>query len=81
MRSAAVEQDRAADPVGDRSVDGAGHGGRHRDKDDLVSLADDPQHPVAVFLAEVGDVEAGRFEDPQTQQAKQTDEGEVERVR
>ena len=37
-------------------------------------------HPVAVFLAEIGDIEAGCLEDPQTQQAEQTDQGEVDRL-
>jgi hypothetical protein len=30
---------------------------------DLVAFADDAQHPVTVFVTEVGDIEAGGFED------------------
>jgi hypothetical protein len=36
---------------------------------------------VAVFLAEVGDVEACGFEDPQAEQSEETDQGEVVPVR
>jgi hypothetical protein len=36
---------------------------------------------VAVLLTEVVDVGPGSFEDPQAEQAEQTDQGEVERVR
>jgi hypothetical protein len=34
-----------------------------------------------MFLAEVGDVDAGGFEDPQAEQAEEADEGEVVPVR
>ena len=79
-RAVGVEQQRAGSAVADGAVDRAGDGRRHRHEDDLVALADDAQHPVAVFLAEIGDIEAGCLEDPQTQQAEQTDQGEVEQV-
>ena len=36
-----------------------------------------PQDPVAVFLAQVGDVGAGGFEDPQAQQPEHGHQGEV----
>jgi hypothetical protein len=36
-----------------------------------------PQHPVAVFLAEVADVGAASFEDSQPEQAEERDQGEV----
>ncbi len=36
---------------------------------------------MTVFFAEVGDVGAGRFEDPQPEQAEHGDEGEVRPVR
>jgi hypothetical protein len=36
---------------------------------------------VAVFLAEVADVQAGGFEDPKSEQAQETDQGEVAPVR
>jgi hypothetical protein len=35
---------------------------------------------VAVFFAEVGDVRAGGFEDPQAEQAEHGHQGEVGRV-
>lgn len=35
------------------------------------------QDAVAVFFAEVGDVRAARFEDPQAEQAEHRDQGEV----
>jgi hypothetical protein len=47
----------------------------------LVPFAAYPQHPVAVFFAEVGDVGAGGFEDPQAEQAKHGHQGEVVRIR
>jgi hypothetical protein len=37
---------------------------RQRDEDRLAAFAEDPEDAVAVFLAEVGDVQAGGFEDP-----------------
>lgn len=33
-----------------------------------MSLAHDAEHAVAVFFAEVADVQSGGFEDPQTEQ-------------
>ena len=50
-------------------------------KDGLLALADDAQDAVAVFLAEVGDVGAGGFEDAQAEQAEKTDQREVGPVR
>ena len=41
---------------------------RQRDQDDLAAFAADAQYPVTVLLAEVADVRAGGFENPQTQQ-------------
>jgi hypothetical protein len=51
-------------------VDGPADRWRQRDQDDLGALAAYPQHPVAVFLAEVSDVRAGGLENPQAQQAE-----------
>ena len=48
--------------------------------DDLVALAAHAQDAVAVFLAEVGDVGAAGFEDPQAEQPEHGDQGEVVRV-
>jgi hypothetical protein len=45
------------------------------------ALAAHAQDPVAVLLAEVGDVGAGGFEDPQTEQAEHGHQREVARVR
>ena len=79
--AAAVEQDRSGGPVADGAVDGAADRGRQRDEDGLVALADDAQDAVAVFFAEVVDVRAGGFEDPQAEQAEQADQREVVPVR
>ncbi|MGD0066672.1 MAG: hypothetical protein ABSB76_24895 [Streptosporangiaceae bacterium] len=62
---AVVEQDRAAGAGSYCLVDGAPDGGRQRDQDDLGAFAAHAQHPMAVFLAEVGDVRGSRLEDPQ----------------
>ena len=62
---AAVEQDRPADPGGYCPVDGPADRGRQRDQDDLGALAAPAQDPVAVLLAEAGDVRTSGFEDPQ----------------
>ena len=48
-----------------------------RDEDHLGALAADSEYAVAVFLAQVADVRAGGFEDPQAQQSEHGDEGEV----
>ena len=75
--AAAVQQDRPGLAAADGPVDRAGDRGRQRHEHDLVALADDPHHTVAVFLAEIADVQAGGFEDPQTQQTEQADQREV----
>ena len=63
--AAAVEQDRPAGAGSDRLVDGSAYGRRQRNKDNLGAFTAYAQHPVAVLFAEVGDVRAGGFEDPQ----------------
>ena len=67
--AAGVQQDRPAAPGGYRPVNGPADRGRQRDQDDLGALAAHAQDPVAVLLAEVGDVRAGGFEDPQAEQS------------
>jgi hypothetical protein len=67
----------AADGVVDCTPDGR----RQRDQDHFGAFAAGSQDAVAVFLAEVGDVGAGGFEDPQAEQAEHCDEGEVACVR
>jgi len=52
----AMEQDRPTGPVADRAVDGPPDRRWQRDLDHLGALAADAQHPVAVFVAEVGNV-------------------------
>lgn len=66
-------------PHGSRSATQAGSrvGRRRIELSDLAAFPGDPQYPVAVFLAEVGDRHAGGFEDPQPEQAEHRDEGEV----
>jgi hypothetical protein len=51
-------------PFSDRVVNGSADGGWKGCEDHLGPFAGDPQHPVAMFLAEVGDVGAAGFEDP-----------------
>jgi hypothetical protein len=75
--AAAVEQDRPVRAVADGAVDGPADGGRERDEDDLGAFAADAQYPVAVLLAQVGDVRAGGLEDPQAQQAEHGHQREV----
>jgi hypothetical protein len=75
--AAAVEQDRAAGAVGGGAVDGPADRRGQRDQDDLGSLAAYTQDAVAVFLAQVGDVGAGGFEDPQAQQPEHGHQREV----
>ncbi len=62
--TAGVQQDRPADRGGHRPVDGPADRWWQRDQDDLGTFAAYPQDPVAVFLAEVGDVGSGGLEEP-----------------
>jgi hypothetical protein len=68
-----VEQDRPGGAAGDGAVDGPPDSGWQWHERGLGALADHPQHPVAVFLAEVDDGRAGRFEDPQAEQCTPDD--------
>jgi hypothetical protein len=49
--AAAVQQDRALRAVADGLVEGAADGGRARDEDGLVALADHSQDALAMVLA------------------------------
>jgi hypothetical protein len=69
-RATAVEQQRPGSVAADGAVDGPADCRGQRDQDDLAAFAADPQDPVAVFLAQIADIRAGSFEDPQTQQAE-----------
>jgi hypothetical protein len=62
-------------------VDGPADRWRQRDQDDLGALAAHTEDPVAVLLAEVGDVRAGGLEDPQAQQTEHGHQREIVRVR
>ena len=79
--AAAIEQDRPLGAVRDRPVDGPAGCWRQRYQDDLGAFAAYPQHPVAVCLAEVGDVRAGGFEDPQAEEAEHGRQREIVWVR
>ncbi|WP_406081373.1 hypothetical protein [Micromonospora sp. NBC_00858] len=59
---------------------GPGHRGRERDEDDFAALAEDAKDAVAVFLAEVADVGAAGFADPQPKESEHGDQREVVRV-
>ena len=63
--TAGVQQDRTASAVADRLVQGSSDRGWQWDEDGLAAFAEDPYDAVTVLFAEVGDVQAGRFEDPQ----------------
>ena len=78
--SRAVEQDRPGPPVADGSFDGSRDSRWKRDQDDSAALADHPEDPVAVFFAEIGDVRAAGFEDPQAEQAQEAHQREVARM-
>jgi hypothetical protein len=62
--AASGPEDRTRVPFSDGVVDGSADGGWDGCGDNLGAFAGDSQHPVAVFLAEVGDVGAAGFEDP-----------------
>jgi hypothetical protein len=75
--AAAVAQQRPLGTAVHSAVDSPPDRGRQRDEDDLGALADHPKHPVAVLLAEVGDVGGARLEDPQSEQPEGGDQGEA----
>jgi len=75
--AAAAEQDRPAGPCADGAVDRPADCWWQRDQDDLAALAADPQHPVAVLLAQISNSGTGGLEDPQAQQAEHGHQGEV----
>jgi hypothetical protein len=50
--------------VADRLVKSSSDRGWQRDEDGLAAFAEDPDDAVAVLFSEVGDVQAGGFEDP-----------------
>ena len=66
-----AQQDRSLDPFADRQIERAGGAWDERDPGGPVALADDLQGAVAAFEAEVLDVGAAGFADPQPVQAEQ----------
>jgi hypothetical protein len=68
------QEHRPACALGDGQVDRPGGPRRQRDGDDLAALAGDRQRPVPAFQAQVLDVGAGWFGDPQPVQREQGDE-------
>jgi hypothetical protein len=79
--AALIEQDRSRFAAGGGAVDRAGDGRWHRDENNPVTLPDDADHAVAMFLAQVADVQAGRFKDPQPEGTEQADQRKVVAVR
>jgi len=75
--TAGVQEDRPAGPGTYCPVDGPADYWRQRHQHDLGALAADPQHPVAVLLAEVGDVRGGGLEDPQAEQPEHRHQREI----
>ncbi len=76
-----IAEDRSGVAAVSGSVDRAGDRRREWDQHCLVSLAADLQHAVAVFLAEVADARSAGLEDPQAEETKHGDQGEVVDVR
>jgi hypothetical protein len=70
---------RAVRAFADGEVDRPGGAGCQRDGDDLATLAGDGQGPVPAVLAQVLDVGAGGFGDPQPVQREQGDQRVLER--
>jgi hypothetical protein len=75
--AAGIQQDRPADPGTYCPVDGPADRWRQRHQHDLGALVAYPQHPVAVLLAEICDVRASRFEDPQAEQPEHGHQREI----
>lgn len=71
----AVEEYGPGDTAADGVVQGTAGGWRERDEYDSGAFADDAEHPVAVSLAEVGDVRPGGLEDAEPEQAEHDDQG------
>lgn len=78
--ASAVEQDRPMSAVGDGPVNGPADCWRQRNQDDFGAFPAHAQHPVAALLAQVGDVRAGGFEDPQAKKAEHGHQREVARI-
>jgi len=79
--AAAVEQDRPTRAGADCRVDGPRDSWWQRNQDDLGALAAHALHPVAVLVAEVGDVRTSGFEDSQAEQPEHGHQREIARVR
>jgi hypothetical protein len=77
----AVEQDRSFGSSVHSAVHGAGDRRGHRHEHDLGAFAYHAHDAVAVFFAEVVDVQSGGFHDAQPEQAEQADQREVVAVR
>jgi hypothetical protein len=79
--AAAVEQDRPADSGAYGLIDSPADSRWQRDQDNLGALTAHTQHPVTVLFAEIGDIRADSFEDPQAEQPEHGHQREVTRVR
>jgi hypothetical protein len=73
------EEDGAVAAFAGSQVDRSGGAGRERYGDDLAALAGDRQGPVSALQAQVLDVGAGGFRDPQPVQREQGDQRMLER--
>ena len=63
----------------DREIDRRGGARRQRDSHDLPAFAQDPQRAMAAFEAELFDVGARRFGDPQPIECQQADKRVIAR--
>jgi hypothetical protein len=72
-------QYRPAGALADGQVDRPRGARRQRNRDDLAALAGDRERPVPALEAQVLDVGAGRFGDPQAVQGQQGDERVLQR--
>jgi hypothetical protein len=76
-----IEQNRSTDAIAHGVVNRSPSRGWQRDQGLLRSLAEYPKDPVAVLLAQVVYVGRTGLEHSQSEQSKQSDKGEVERIR
>jgi hypothetical protein len=77
----AIEQDWPADAIADGVVNRTPDRRWQRDQGKLRALSEHPKDAVAVLLAQVVDVGLTGFEHSQPEQSKQSDQGEIERIR
>jgi hypothetical protein len=71
------DEDRSLAAFTDREINGPRRAGRQRDGHDLATLAQDRERAVAALQAEVLDIGADGFGDPQPVEREQADQGVI----